>query len=98
MFTVINYESALPHCKSLCCLPDVPMDTTASPLCQGVPAGPVIAMATWTYPYLAVVIQSQASVCTVVMVMAAQLVTVALRVTMEMRLQQKIANVSIYYI
>lgn len=70
------------------------MDTTASPLCQGVPASPVIAMATWTYPYLAAVIQSQASVCAVAKVMAAQLATVALKVTMEMPSQQKTASVS----
>lgn len=36
---------------------------------QEAPASPVIAMATWTYPYQAAVIQSQASVCAVAKVM-----------------------------
>lgn len=82
------------HCLSLCCLLDVPMDITASPLCQEAPASPVIAMATWTYPYLAAVIQSQASVCAVAKVMAVGIATVALKVTMETPSQQETANVS----
>lgn len=91
----ILYGPAVSHCfcVSLLLL-DVPMDTMASPPCQGDPASPVIAMATWTYPYLAAVIQSQASVCAAVKVMAAQLATVALKVTMGMPSQPKTANVS----
>lgn len=71
---------------------DVPMDTSASHLCQGVPASPVIAMATWTYPYLAAVIQSLASVCAVDRAMAAPIATVALKGTMETPSRQKAAS------
>lgn len=70
------------------------MDTTANPLYQEAPASPVIAMATWTYPYLAAVIQAQASVCAVAKGMVGQHATVVLMVTMEMLSQQKTANVS----
>lgn len=88
-------EPAVSHCFCVfLLLLDVPMDTTASPPCQGVPASPVIAMATWTYPYLAAVIQSQASVCAAVKVMVAQIATVALKVTLGMPSQPKTANVS----
>lgn len=62
---------------------DVPMDTTVSPLYQGDPADFVIAMATWTFPYLGAAIQIQASVCGVARVMVAKLVTAALQVIME---------------
>lgn len=79
---------------SHCFLLDVPMDTSASHLCQGVPASPVIAMATWTYPYLAAVIQSLASVCAVDRAMAAPIATVALKGTMETPSRQKAASVS----
>lgn len=71
---------------------DVPTDITASPLCQEAPASPVIAMATWTYPCLVAVIQSQASVCAVAKVMVVRLATVALKVTMETPSQQETAN------
>eukprot|EP00064_Thunnus_orientalis_P005404 superscaffoldBa00000528_g5418 len=70
----------------------VPTDITASPLCQEAPASPVIAMATWTYPCLVAVIQSQASVCAVAKVMVVRLATVALKVTMETPSQQETAN------
>lgn len=70
------------------------MGSTASPPFQVAPANPVIAMATWTYPYLTAVTQSQASACAAVKVMVGQLATVVARVTMEMPLQPKTANVS----
>lgn len=82
---------------SICVSPlllDVPMATLASPQCQVAPASPVIAMAIWTYLYLAAVMQSQDSVCAAVKVMEAQAVTVAPKVTMEMPSQPKTANVS----
>lgn len=82
---------------SICVSPlllDVPTGTLASPRCQVAPASPVIAMAIWTYLYLAAVIQSQDSVCAAVKVMEAQAVTVAPKVTMEMPSQPKTANVS----
>lgn len=88
----MNHQYHCFHVSPL--LLDVPMDTTASPPCQEAPASPVIAMATWTYPYLAAVIQPQASVCAAVKVMEAQLATVALKVTMEMPSQPKTASVS----
>lgn len=87
--------SALSHFPASPCFPlDVPMDTSASHLCQGVPASPVIAMATWTYPYLAAVIQSLDSVCAVDRAMAAPIATVVLKGTTETPSQQKTASVS----
>lgn len=70
------------------------MGSTASPPFQVAPANPVIAMATWTYPYLTAVTQSPASACAAVKVMEGQLATVVPRVTMEMPLQPKTADVS----
>lgn len=83
------------HCFCVSPLPlDVPMGSTASPPFQVAPANPVIAMATWTYPYLTAVTRSQASACDAVKVMEGQLATVVPRVTMEMPSQPKTANVS----
>ncbi|KAF3850087.1 hypothetical protein F7725_019806 [Dissostichus mawsoni] len=71
---------------------DVPTDSSAGPLSPGDPVSPAIAMTTWTCPYPAAAIQSQASVCSVVKVTAARLATVALTVTTETRSQRKTAN------
>lgn len=90
----MNQSYHIIFCIASPLLLDVPTDTTASPPCQGAPASPVIAMATWTYPYLTAVIQSQASVCAAIEVTVGQLATVALKVTMEMPSQPKTANVS----
>lgn len=73
---------------------DVPTVTTAGPLYQETPASPAIATATWTYPYRAAVIQSQASVCAVGRVTVGRCATVALTVTTGMLSRQKTANVS----
>lgn len=70
----------------------VPMGTLGSPMCQGVPASCVTAMATSIYPSLAAVIQSQASVCAVAKVMVAHLATVVPMVTTETPSLQKTAS------
>lgn len=79
------------------CLPirlDAPMATLASPLYLAAPANPVIATGIWTCPYLAAVIQSQASVFAAVKATEAQAVAFAQKVTMEMPSLPKTANVS----
>lgn len=70
------------------------MATMASPPCLEATAGSVIAMATWTYPYLTVVSQWQASAYAAVKDTVARTATSVLRVTMEMPLQPKTVNVS----
>lgn len=75
-------------------LPDAPMATMASPPCLEAPVGPVIAMATWTYPYLTAVSQWQASAYAAVKDTVAQSATSVPRVIMEMPLQPKTVNVS----
>lgn len=80
----------------LCCLLDVLTGTTASLQFQGAPVNLVTAMETWTSPFLAAVIQSQASVCAVAKATVAHLVRVALKVITEMPSQPGTVNVSIF--
>lgn len=70
------------------------MDIMADRLYQEAPASPVIAMVTWTFPYLAAVTQSQADASTAAKVMAAWLATVALKDSLETPSRQKTASVS----